>query len=145
MTFNSREFRNALGKFATGVCVITASPKGFTPFGITVSSFSSLSLDPPLILWSIQKDSECLPAFEKTEYFTVNVLAPEHESLSTRFSKRGDHDLTEGSYFLGASGAPVLDGNFTSFECRLEATHEGVASAVPRPVVGTIRNDAISS
>ena len=60
MSFDSREFRDALGQFATGVCVITANPEGWEPFGMTVNSFASVSLDPPLILWSLQNDSEML-------------------------------------------------------------------------------------
>lgn len=126
MSFESREFRDALGKFATGVCIITAEPKGGKPMGMTVNSFASLSLDPPLILWSIQNDSECLPAFENNiEYFAVNILEAEHEAESNRYAKRGDHDLAEDIYFMGETGVPVLKGPITYFECRIDTIHDG--------------------
>jgi flavin reductase (DIM6/NTAB) family NADH-FMN oxidoreductase RutF len=88
MSFDSREFRDALGSFATGVCVITANPEGHAPFGMTVNSFSSVSLDPALLLWNLQNNSECLPAFEKTDRFAVNILTTEQQDLSNYYAKK---------------------------------------------------------
>lgn len=125
MSFTSREFRDALGTFATGVCVITANPEGFEPFGMTVNSFASLSLDPPLLLWSLQKDSECMPAFEAATHFCVNVLELDQQAVSNRYAKKGDHSLEAGTFRVGKSGCAVLKEAMTSFECSIDARHDG--------------------
>jgi flavin reductase (DIM6/NTAB) family NADH-FMN oxidoreductase RutF len=125
MSLDSREFRNALGRFPTGVCVITATPEGGKPMGMTVNSFAALSLDPALILWSIQKNSECWAIFEQAKGYTVNVLADDQIDVSNAFAKKGDHDLPAGSYRIGKSGHPVLKGCIASFECTSNAQHDG--------------------
>jgi flavin reductase (DIM6/NTAB) family NADH-FMN oxidoreductase RutF len=125
MSFTSREFRDALGRFATGVCVITANPPGFRPFGMTVNSFASVSLDPALVLWSLQKNSECAGAFEAARQFTVNVLGLHQKDVSNRYARKGDHDLQEGEYRLGRSGCVVLKDALTSFECNLHSRIDG--------------------
>lgn len=125
MSFTSREFRDALGQFATGVCVITANPPGETPFGMTVNSFASVSLDPPLVLWSLQKDSECAPAFASTKQFAVNILKSDQEAVSNRYAKKGAHSLDAGTFRQGRSGCVVLKESLTCFECDIEARHDG--------------------
>ena len=125
MSFTSRELRDALGQFATGVCVITANPSGFAPFGMTVNSFASVSLDPPLVLWSLQKDSECSSAFAAAKQFTVNILRDDQEAVSNRYAKKGAHDLEAGSYRQGRSGCVVLKECLVSFECDIDARHDG--------------------
>lgn len=125
MSFTSREFRDALGRFATGVCVITANPPGIKPFGMTVNSFASVSLDPALVLWSLQKNSECAPAFEKAGQFTVNILGLHQKETSNRYAKKGDHDLAEGEYRLGRSGCAVLKNALASFECDVKSRIDG--------------------
>lgn len=125
MSLEPRLFRNALGRFATGVCVITAQPEGEQPLGMTVNSFAAVSLDPPLILWSLQKNSECYQAYEKADRFAVNILAYEQQELSNRYAKKGQHELPAGSYFQGRSGCVVLKDVMTSFECTVDAIHEG--------------------
>lgn len=125
MSIDSREFRNALGRFATGVCVITANPDGHAPFGMTVNSFASVSLDPPLVLWSLQNNSECYPAFELASGFTVNILAHDQQALSNLYAKKGDHALRDDHYRLGRNGHPILLGALTCFECSTHAWHEG--------------------
>jgi flavin reductase (DIM6/NTAB) family NADH-FMN oxidoreductase RutF len=125
MSFNSRDFRDALGHFATGVCVISANPEGWEPFGLTVNSFASVSLDPPLILWSLQSDSEMREAFNKAERFTVNILRAEQEDLSNQYAKKGDHSLAAGHFELGVSGTPIMPATLVSLECELEARHPG--------------------
>jgi flavin reductase (DIM6/NTAB) family NADH-FMN oxidoreductase RutF len=91
MSFDSLQFRRALGRFATGVCVITANPPGYRPFGLTVNSFASLSLTPPLVLWSLQKTSDTMEAFASPKQYCVNILSQEQKALSGRYAKKGDH------------------------------------------------------
>jgi len=125
MSFTSREYRDALGRFVTGVCVITANPSGFKPFGMTINSFASVSLDPALLLWSLQKNSECLEAFELAHKFTVNVLGLHQKDVSNRYAKKGDHELQDGEYRLGRSGCVVLKDALTSFECKIHSRVDG--------------------
>lgn len=125
MSFDSLQLRNALGRFATGVCVITAAPRGHKPFGLTVNSFSSLSLTPPLVLWSLQKTSDTMDAFRVSSHYCVNILAYEQRSLSTRFARKGEHALKQSEYFDGKTGLPVLHGALASFECEMDARHDG--------------------
>ncbi|MGK0500679.1 MAG: flavin reductase (DIM6/NTAB) family NADH-FMN oxidoreductase RutF, partial [Oceanicoccus sp.] len=125
MSLDSREFRNALGSFATGVCVITANPEGYQPFGMTVNSFASVSLDPALVLWSLQNNSECLSAFEKADKFAINILAADQQDLSNLYAKKSDHVLSPEHYRIGKSGSPILRGVVTSFECDIWARYPG--------------------
>lgn len=125
MTIDSRALRNALGQFATGVTVITAAPKGGQPFGMTVNSFSALSLDPPLVLWNLQKNSECAAAFDQTSHYGVNILQHDQMAVSNAFAKKGEHDLKPGDYRLGRSGTPILKGCMATFECRITNRHDG--------------------
>ena len=125
MSLDSREFRNALGSFTTGVCIITASPEGHAPFGMTVNSFASVSLDPALLLWSLQNDSECFALFEQTEKFAVNILADDQQDLSNQYAKKGDHILAAEHFHLGKSGTPLIRGVVTSFECDIWARYPG--------------------
>ena len=125
MSLDSREFRNALGTFATGVCVITANPEGYDPFGMTVNSFASVSLDPALVLWSLQNNSECLPAFEKADKFAINILSADQQDLSNLYAKKGDHVLAPEHFRIGKSGSPVLRGVVTTFECNVWARYPG--------------------
>lgn len=125
MSLDPRQFRNALGRFATGVCVITAQPQGEKPMGMTVNSFASVSLDPPLILWSLQKNSECYSAFANVPKFAVNFLSAGQQVLSNQFAKKGEHEIPEGQYIQGRSGCVVLKNVMTSMECQLEAMHDG--------------------
>lgn len=125
MSLDSKEFRNALGGFATGICVITAAPENEAPFGMTINSFSSVSLDPPLILWSLQNNSECFNAFDSTDRFAVNILSTEQQDLSNRYAKKGDHALADEHFRIGKTGSPVLRGALTTFECKVWARYPG--------------------
>jgi flavin reductase (DIM6/NTAB) family NADH-FMN oxidoreductase RutF len=125
MSFDPREFRNALGRYVTGVTVVTANPTGFAPLGMTANSFSALSLDPALVVWSIQKNSDCFAAFEAADGFAINVLADDQTALSNGYSKKGQHELLTGCYRQGKSGQPVLKNCLTSFECKMWARYEG--------------------
>ena len=118
-----REFRDALGRFATGVTVVTTTtPEG--PVGITANSFASVSLDPPIVLWSIGRHSKRFAAFAGCEHFAVHVLGAEQLDLGRRFARAGnafdglDHDLNEES-------VPLLPGCLSRFEGTRIAAHDG--------------------
>lgn len=125
MTMDSREFRDALGCFATGVCVITANPEGQQPFGMTVNSFASVSLDPPLVLWSLQNNSEMFEVWERTTAFAVNILRADQQDLSNLYARKGDHLLEADHFTAGETGLPVLPHSLVSLECEVEATYPG--------------------
>jgi flavin reductase (DIM6/NTAB) family NADH-FMN oxidoreductase RutF len=118
-------FRDALGNFATGVCVITAAAEQGAPIGMTVNSFASVSLEPPLVLWSIQKNSECFDLFNTVDQFAINILSAEQEEHSRRYSKKGQHELSASHYFLGQSGNPILIKALTNLECCVWARYPG--------------------
>lgn len=125
MTFDRLQLRNAFGRFATGVCVVTANPEGFEPFGMTVNSFSSVSLEPPLLLWSLQKDSECMPAFAAANRFAVNVLCSEQRDISMQYARKGGHALRAEHICTGATGLPLLRDALANFECELWQRYDG--------------------
>jgi len=107
MNIDGREFRNALGRFATGVCVIsTISEKG-DALGLTANSFSSVSLEPPLVLWNLQNSSDVYDIYSSAQHFAINVLASEHHGHSNRYAKKGDHLLDPDHFTLGEFGAPI--------------------------------------
>ena len=119
-----RAFRRALGQFATGVTVVTA-PAADGPVGVTVNSFTSLSLDPPLVLWSIAKAARSAPAFAHASHFAVNVLAESQVELSARFARSGVRKFDGVRSALGLGGAPLLEGAAAHFECAREPVLDG--------------------
>ena len=125
MELDGREFRNVLGTFATGICVITAMSESDEPFGMTVNSFASVSLDPALVLWSLQNDSDCWPAFELAEKYAVNVLAADQQNLSALYAQKGKHILQPDHYTVGDYGLPIIAGAVSSFECSVWARYPG--------------------
>ncbi len=124
MVQDSRAFRNALGEFATGVAVVTAMTNEGVPMGITVNSFSSVSLDPPLVLWCLDKKSDTLDVFERCVGFTINVLAAKQQGLSNRLAQRGDHGLDNIATTAGVNGCPSINDALASFECAVEKRHD---------------------
>lgn len=122
---DSRELRTALSTFATGVCVITANPEGCQPFGMTVNSFASVSLEPALVLWSLQNNSDCFAGFEKANSYVVNILADDQQDLSNRYAQKGQHALSAEHFRIGQFGAPIMRGAVTSFECDMWARYPG--------------------
>ncbi len=124
MSFESPELRAVLGRFATGICVITTLREDMTAVGITANSFSSVSLDPPLVLWSLQKDSERYADFSTPRYFGINVLSTHQEHLSTHYARRGANTMEAGHYRRGDWGVPLLHDALVSLECELDVTHE---------------------
>lgn len=109
--------RCALGRFATGVTIVSCVEEHGAFVGLTANSFNSLSLDPPLVLWSLRDSSLCLPAFISARYFAINVLAEAQVDLSRRFAARVEDKFADGAWSLGAHGAPVLAGCVAVFEC----------------------------
>ena len=124
--FTAKEFRSALGAFATGVTVIT-SQAGDTPYGMTANAFSSLSLDPPLVLVCVKGGTDGCRTIEENGVFAVNVLGADQEPISRYFSSkdrpRGRDAFREISHRGGASGSPILDGVAAYIDCRVTAQH----------------------
>jgi flavin reductase (DIM6/NTAB) family NADH-FMN oxidoreductase RutF len=125
MTIDPREFRDALGCFATGIAVATARAADGRPVGMTINSFASVSLDPPLVLWSIARTATGFAAFRDAGHFTINVLREEQRAVSVRFAGQAD-DRWEGiAVERWTTGAPVITGSLAVIECTTEAIHEG--------------------
>jgi 3-hydroxy-9,10-secoandrosta-1,3,5(10)-triene-9,17-dione monooxygenase reductase component len=124
-TTSQRSFRDALGQFATGVTVISTRDPAGMPIGITANSFNSVSLDPPMVLWSIAKGSGKRGAFEQADHFAVNVLAEDQIDLSQAFAKGGTSSFEGRDWEPGSVGMPLLDGCAARFECRKVYQYDG--------------------
>jgi flavin reductase (DIM6/NTAB) family NADH-FMN oxidoreductase RutF len=121
--FTERQFRDALAQFATGVTVIAARRPDGRYAGFTANSFNSVSLAPPLVVWSLGARAESLAAYENARRYVINVLAHDQVELARRFS-RPHVDRFEGvSFRLGAADAPLIEGCIAWFECRHHAIH----------------------
>lgn len=125
MSFDSRQFRNALGRFATGITVVTGLDEQGEPLGVTVNSFSSLSLDPPLVLFNLARTGGHCAEFEKAGKFNVNVLNGHQQELSERFSTARENRFEGIAYSIGENGCPVFEDSLAVFECSAYATHDG--------------------
>lgn len=126
MTLDEPEkIRKAFGCFATGVAVATTLGKEKEPVGITISSFNSVSVDPPLVLWSVGNDSVSYEAFANAEHFAVNVLARHQEDLADRFAARGSDKFAGLAYAQGVHGVPILPEFAACFECSTEHLYPG--------------------
>ena len=125
MTQDSRAFRDALGHFATGVAVITAAGQGGTPLGLTINSFASVSLDPPLILWSLDRGSDRFAALMAAKHFAVNMLGAESRDLAQRLARKGQSGLEGAAVRTGAHGLALLTDAIAHFECAVEHRHDG--------------------
>jgi flavin reductase (DIM6/NTAB) family NADH-FMN oxidoreductase RutF len=122
-TVAGRQFRDALAQFATGVTIITAPAPHDGFVGFTANSFNSVSLDPPLIIWSLARRSRSFGAFAGAERYAVNVLAHEQVGLARRFSRPHSDRFAGVAYRLGKAGAPLIDGCAAWLECRHHALH----------------------
>lgn len=119
MSTDPRALRDALGRFATGVAVITTRAADGTPLGLTVNSFAAVSLDPPLVAWSLGRQVGSLRAFLASPCFAVNVLAADQEPLSRRFASPVPDRFAGVAWSAGLGGAPLLAGCLARFECRI--------------------------
>jgi len=116
--------RGALGCYATGVTVVTTmTPDG--PLGMTANSFASVSLDPPLVLWSPARKSARFPAFEAASHFAVHVLGEHQKNLSAAFAKTGFEPFDDLTFETGVGDVPLLEGCAARFECIQSAGHDG--------------------
>ena len=120
-----RQFRNALGQFATGVTIVTTLDAAKNPVGVTVSSFNSVSLDPPLVLWSLNKTSRSLEAFNQSEYFSVHVLAFDQQPLSNQFARRGVEKFAGVTVERGVGNVPIIPDCAAYFQCATAHRHDG--------------------
>ncbi|MEZ5708608.1 MAG: enoyl-CoA hydratase-related protein [Blastomonas sp.] len=123
-SFDPRSFRDALGQFATGVTIITTRASDGTPAGVTCSSFNSVSLDPPLILWSLARTSRSMAAFEQSDAFAVHVLAADQDPLANHFASKAE-DKFAGLEFGGGEGPPLFDGCSARLTCAMRHRYDG--------------------
>ncbi|WP_128926925.1 flavin reductase family protein [Bradyrhizobium guangxiense] len=117
-SIDPRDFRNALGTYATGVTIITAAAPDGKPYGLTCNSFASVSLNPPLVLWSLVVYSSSLTVFQNASHFTVNVLGASQQALASKFAKSSDDKFTGVDWAPGLGQAPVLAESVANFQCR---------------------------
>lgn len=140
MNFDARAFRSALGEFPTGVAVVTAAGPGaerqaMAHMGITVNSFTSVSLDPPLVLWCIAKGSRRARTFADAESFTVSILGSDHRDVSARLAGAGEHSLDGIALLPTMLGPPALADSLAVFECVRHAVTDGGDHAI---IVGRV-------
>ena len=125
MPIEKTELRRVMGHFATGVTVITTVSKSGAPYGLTANAFTSVSLEPPLLLISVDRKAESFPFFEESKVFTVNILRDDQEAISRRFAVSGGNKFEGVAYHVGGNSVPILDGVLAHIECRLYAAHDG--------------------
>jgi 3-hydroxy-9,10-secoandrosta-1,3,5(10)-triene-9,17-dione monooxygenase reductase component len=125
MSLDPKQFRQALGSFATGITIVTTRDAQGADVGMTANSFNSVSLEPPMILWSLAKSSYSLPAFMAAEHFAVHVLGADQENLSNQFAKRGADKFSGLTVTRGRNDIPLLGGCAARFECRTAFRYEG--------------------
>ncbi len=134
--FDAADFRTALSSFATGVAVVSTAAATGKPVGITINSFASVSLSPPLVLWNIAKSALSHDIFVRARYFCINVLAMHQRELSLTFSQTGADKFSGLNCGAGIGGAPKLPEFAACFECETEDWHEGGDHTI---IVGRVR------
>ena len=123
-SFSAREFRASLGMFATGVTIVTARTAEGQLLGLTANSFNSVSLDPPLVLWSLARAAGSMGAFAAGSHYAINVLAADQKALAERFAAKSGDRWAGVAHSLGISGAPLLAGAAAHFECFNRSRYE---------------------
>ena len=123
MTIDPREYRRALGRFPTGVAIVTARSVDGSCIGLTANSFTSVSLEPPLVSWSLRRASALFGAFSKAQHFAVNVLAASQAALAARFAARCPDRFDGVAVTEGIEGLPLIEGALARFECAAVACH----------------------
>jgi flavin reductase (DIM6/NTAB) family NADH-FMN oxidoreductase RutF len=116
-TFSSQEFRAALGMFATGVTIVTARAPNGDLVGLTANSFNSVSLTPPLVLWSLSNSASSMPAMSTGSHYAINILGADQQDLALRFASKGLDRFDDVDFTDGIAGAPLLKGAIATFEC----------------------------
>ncbi|MEY3017599.1 MAG: hypothetical protein RL336_734 [Pseudomonadota bacterium] len=119
MSIDSRELRDAFGQFATGVCVVTAKAEDGRTFGMTINSFSSVSLSPALLLWSVQNDSTQTDDWLAVEHFAISVLAADQQDVSNYFASKGDRHIPAEFHASCELGVPMINQAKAQFVCRV--------------------------
>jgi flavin reductase (DIM6/NTAB) family NADH-FMN oxidoreductase RutF/pimeloyl-ACP methyl ester carboxylesterase len=122
---DARTLRDAMGCFATGITIVTAVAPDGTPVGLTANSFTSVSLDPPLLLVCIANNAGSAPILREAQWFGVNVLQTSQQQTSNRFAGKGEDRFATTAWHRGEGGVPLIDGSLVSFECRRNAVHDG--------------------
>jgi flavin reductase (DIM6/NTAB) family NADH-FMN oxidoreductase RutF/pimeloyl-ACP methyl ester carboxylesterase len=122
---DARTLRDAMGCFATGITIVTARDAAGEPIGLTANSFTSLSLDPPLLLVCIANGAGSAPVLREAEHFAVNLLQISQQPASNRFAGKGEDRFAATAWSAGETGVPLLDGSLGSFECKRHALHDG--------------------
>ncbi|MBN9148841.1 MULTISPECIES: flavin reductase family protein [unclassified Nitrobacter] len=117
-SLDPRDFRNALGTYATGVTIITAADQAGLPYGLTCNSFTSVSLNPPLVLWSLVVYSRNMSVFQNASHFAVNVLGASQQELAVKFAMPSSRKFEGVAWAPGLGGAPLLSGGVANFQCR---------------------------
>jgi flavin reductase (DIM6/NTAB) family NADH-FMN oxidoreductase RutF len=120
-----RDFRNALGTYATGVTVITAAGTDGKPYGLTCNSFASVSLNPPLVLWSLGMFSQSLGIFQNANHFAVNVLDASQQALAKKFAASSEDKFAGVEWTPGLGNAPILADSVANFQCRAVDRYHG--------------------
>ncbi|AUN29319.1 flavin reductase family protein [Niveispirillum cyanobacteriorum] len=140
MSFDHRAFRDTLGCFATGVCIASATGADGRPVGLTVNSFTSVSLDPPLVLFCLDNRSESLSAFLEAPGFALSILSAEQQALSNTFARAPHATRWDGvAAVTGQGGAPLIQGALAVLDCTRHAIHEGGDHTI---LVGRVRGFA---
>jgi 3-hydroxy-9,10-secoandrosta-1,3,5(10)-triene-9,17-dione monooxygenase reductase component len=129
-TIDPRAFRDALGSFVTGVTIVTTLDGAGADIGLTANSFNSVSLDPPMVLWSLALNSGSLDAFRQAQWWAVHILASEQEDLSGRFAQRGIDKFAGLALARGPGNIPLLEGCAARFICRTAYEYEGGDHAI---------------
>lgn len=119
MPFDQKEYRSVLGSFATGVTIVTTTDEAGTAHGLTVNSFTSVSLDPPLVLWCLGNKSDSYDLFSKADHYAINVLGAGETDFAMRFAGKGDQRLTSSEFTTMKTSAPVLAQAIATFDCKV--------------------------
>ena len=118
------DLRPAMSLYPTGVCIVTTETENHAAFGMTVNSFTSLSLNPPLVMWNLQRSSDTFKSWRDAEYFTVNMLKADQQDLAEQYAGKNNHELGDGDFKRGMTGCPHLTDYLAILECKIHARHE---------------------
>ncbi len=135
--FDTTAFRSALGQFPTGVAVVTTLDKDGKKAGMTVSSFNSVSLDPPLVLWSIDKQAGCFDAFQQCTHYAINLLSAQQQDVSNTFAQQNIDKFANAKHTISNENIPLLDDCCAVFQCKIEHRYDGGDHVI---IVGRVNN-----